>query len=180
MLADQLDFYLQAHLFPRLIGLSDEEYLWEPVPGSWSIRRSAEGRWFSESTWGGAEPATPPFTTIAWRLVHLSTFNLGTRTNAYFGPEADTSGVDMFDPRFLPEVPGTADEAIAQLHEVSAGWLHGIAALDDERLTGPVGPKGGPYADDPMAALVLHVSRETMHHGGEIGVLRDLYRSRHA
>jgi hypothetical protein len=24
---------------------------------------------------------------------------------------------------------------------------------------------------------VLHVSRETMHHGSEIGVLRDLYRS---
>jgi hypothetical protein len=28
-----------------------------------------------------------------------------------------------------------------------------------------------------MAALVLHVSRETMHHGGEIGVLRDLHRA---
>jgi hypothetical protein len=28
-----------------------------------------------------------------------------------------------------------------------------------------------------MAALVLHLNRETMHHGGEIGVLRDLYRA---
>jgi hypothetical protein len=27
-----------------------------------------------------------------------------------------------------------------------------------------------------MAGLALHVSRETMHHGGEIAVLRDLYR----
>jgi hypothetical protein len=26
----------------RLTGLSDEEYLWEPVPGSWSIRRRGE------------------------------------------------------------------------------------------------------------------------------------------
>jgi len=39
----------------------------------------------------------------------------------------------------------------------------------------PLRPKGGPYANDSMAALALHVSRETMHHGGEIGVLRDLY-----
>jgi hypothetical protein len=29
-----------------------------------------------------------------------------------------------------------------------------------------------------MASLVLHLNRETMHHGGEIGTLRDLYRSR--
>jgi hypothetical protein len=29
-----------------------------------------------------------------------------------------------------------------------------------------------------MAALVVHVNREVMHHGGEIGVLRDLYARR--
>jgi hypothetical protein len=28
-----------------------------------------------------------------------------------------------------------------------------------------------------MAALVLHINREVMHHGGEIGLLRDLYRA---
>ncbi|MFE6485092.1 DinB family protein [Streptomyces sp. NPDC057757] len=28
----------------RLTGLSDEEYLWEPVPGCWSIRRRGEAR----------------------------------------------------------------------------------------------------------------------------------------
>jgi hypothetical protein len=33
LLLGQLDFYLTAHLFPRLEGLEDEEYLWEPVPG---------------------------------------------------------------------------------------------------------------------------------------------------
>jgi hypothetical protein len=39
----------------------------------------------------------------------------------------------------------------------------------------PLGPIGGPFAEDSVAALALHVSRETMHHGGEIGVLRDPY-----
>jgi hypothetical protein len=28
-----------------------------------------------------------------------------------------------------------------------------------------------------MAALIVHVNREVMHRGGEIGVLRDLYRA---
>jgi hypothetical protein len=27
-----------------------------------------------------------------------------------------------------------------------------------------------------MAALVLHINRETLHHGAEIALLRDLYR----
>jgi hypothetical protein len=29
-----------------------------------------------------------------------------------------------------------------------------------------------------MAALVLHINREAIHHGAEIAVLRDLYRWR--
>jgi hypothetical protein len=29
-----------------------------------------------------------------------------------------------------------------------------------------------------MAGLVLHINREVIHHGGEISLLRDLYRDR--
>jgi len=46
-----------------------------------------------------------------------------------------------------------------------------------EGLERPLGPKGGAYADDSMLALVAHVNREVMHHGGEICLLRDLYRA---
>jgi hypothetical protein len=28
-----------------------------------------------------------------------------------------------------------------------------------------------------MAALIAHINREVMHHGAEIGLLRDLYRA---
>src|SRR5262245_7647955 len=38
----------------RLTGLSDEEYLWEPAPGSWSIRRRGEAatpRAFGPGDW---------------------------------------------------------------------------------------------------------------------------------
>jgi hypothetical protein len=172
MIVDQLGFYLQAHLFPRLEGLTDDEYFWEPVPDCWSVRSDGAGGWtLDEGTPDGAERIT----TIAWRIVHVGVSNLGTRANAYFGPQAGDD-VDMFDGRYVEPIPGTAADAVAQLTGAWARWRDGIAALDDDQLATPLGPKGGPFAADPLAALVLHVSRETMHHGGEIGLLRDLYR----
>ena len=171
MLVDQLDFYLAAHLLPRL---TDDEYFWEPVPDCWSVRPDGAGVWTIADTGPDGEEHV---TTIAWRLVHIGVSNIGTRANAYFGSLAGDE-VDMFDPRYLDPVPGTATEAVAQLSDAYTRWRDGIASLDDAKLAAPIGPKGGLFADDPLGALVLHVSRETMHHGGEIGVLRDLYRER--
>ena len=173
LLLDQLDFYLNAHLFPRLEGLTDEEYFWEPVPGSWSLVEGGDG-WEMQGSWPEPEPDPPPVTTIGWRLAHIASANIGARANALFGT-APEPGTPMYDPRFLPPIPGSAGDAIALLHEVWGRWRDGFAGLDDLHLLAPLGPVGGPYADDPLAGLVLHVSRETMHHGGEIGLLRDLY-----
>jgi hypothetical protein len=69
LVVDQLGFYWDAHLWPRLQGLTDEEYFWEPVPGAWSIRPDADGVFVQD----GARmppPVPPPVTTIAWRIVH--------------------------------------------------------------------------------------------------------------
>jgi hypothetical protein len=78
---------------PRLDGLSDDEYVWEPVAGCWSVRRRGEAR--------------------------------------------------------------TSMAALAQ----------------------PVGDKE-PYPQLPVAALVLHINREAIHHASEVLLLRDLYRGR--
>ena len=43
-LAEQLDFYWREQLRPRLNGLTDEEYRWEPVPGAWNVRPRGTGR----------------------------------------------------------------------------------------------------------------------------------------
>jgi hypothetical protein len=88
-------------------------------------------------------------------------------------PDAETFN----DPRFTPPIPSSADAGIALLHGVWERWRDGLADLGDTRMLSPIGPFGGWFAEEPMAALVLHVSRETMHHGGEIGVLRDLHRA---
>ena len=56
---------------------------------------------------------------------------------------------------------------------------HGVwNRLDAAGLARPCGPAEGPYAEFPLAALVLHINRETIHHGAEISLLRDLYRAR--
>ncbi|MGZ8745120.1 MAG: hypothetical protein ACXWXO_19570 [Nocardioides sp.] len=89
-LIDQLDFHWQRLLRPRFEGLTDAEYLWEPVPESWTVR-----------------------------------------------------------PR-----------------------------LGEEGLVRPCGAAEGPYGDLPLAALVLHINREAIHHGADIALLRDLYAHR--
>ena len=55
--------------------------------------------------------------------------------------------------------------------------MHG---LDPAALARPCGPAEGPFAAYPMAALVLHINREVIHHGAEVALLRDLYRARTA
>ena len=56
------------------------------------------------------------------------------------------------------------------------GWPASGASV---RPTGPaVRPAEGYFAEYPMAAAVLHINREAIHHGAEIALLRDLYANR--
>jgi hypothetical protein len=175
---DQLDFYWNVHLWPRLKGLTDDEYFWEPVDGTWSVRPNADGVLVFDGVDVPAEPDPPPVTTIAWRLVHIAVGVFHARASTFFGDGSVPDDADMFDPRHRPaELPGTAADALALLERSYRWWLDGVLSLDEEALARPLGPRGAFFADSPMASLVLHLNRETMHHGGEIGLLRDLYRA---
>lgn len=173
-LAGQLEFYWEAHLRPRLAGMSDEEYFWEPADGCWSLRPAGGGRWRLDQ---GPQRSPAPLTTIAWRMTHLSVECFESRYRAFFGGE----GPDQWSPgqRILDsgELPGGAAEAIAYLENAYRRWLDAVAGLSEKELLAPLGPKGADFAELPMAELVLHLNREVMHHGGEICLLRDLYRA---
>ncbi|ANC31567.1 DinB family protein [Isoptericola dokdonensis] len=176
LLADQIGFYWEAHLWPRLQGLTDDEYLWEPAEPAWSLRTGDDGVVRIESE--HPEPAVPPVTTIAWRTAHVGRDVWGIRARAFFGP-TPVPGADMFDVRHWPEpLPLTAAGGLALLEEGYGAWRDGLAGLDDDALLAPLGPAGGPYAQDSLAALVAHLNREAMAHGAEICLLRDLYRAR--
>ncbi|HEY6593363.1 MAG TPA: DinB family protein [Asanoa sp.] len=172
----QLQFYWSSIFRPRLGGLTDDEYFWEPVEGCWSLRRGDDGAFHLDGG-EGPEPSPPPFTTIAWRLVHIGV-GFATRASAFFGDSNVPADASMFDPRRVPgSLPGSAAEGLAFLDRVYAWWTDGIAALSDDEMATPLGPRGAYFANDPMGALVVHINRETMHHGAEICLLRDLYRA---
>jgi hypothetical protein len=177
LIVGQLEFYWDVHLRPRLDGLTDEEYLWEPVKGALGLERRADGSYDIE---GGltADGDSPPVTTIGWRMMHIAAAVFWPKYQAFFADAGAPAGLSMFDRRFRPaDLPGTADAGVAFLQDAYRRWHDSIAALDEAALREPLGARGGPYAQDSMAALIVHLNRETMHHGGEIGVLRDLYRA---
>jgi DinB family protein len=170
----QLEWHWEQQLRPRLDGLSDDEYFWEPVADCWSIRPRGEST--APISVGGGDltmdyampPVDPePITTIAWRLAHIIVGIFDGRNATHFGgPPADFQTFHY---------AGTAADALAQLDAGYAAWVKGVRGLGTDGLTRPCGPAEGPFADDSMAGLVLHIHREVIHHGAEISLLRDLY-----
>ncbi len=164
----QLDWYWDAMLRPRLQGLSDDEYFWEPAPGCWTVRPIGEGKFLSD--WEEPEPTPPPFTTIAWRMCHIG-FLLAERASYHFGNRSYT--LDAVD------WPGTAQDGMAFMERGYEEWSAGVAALEDSALAhkqeGPPGTLDGEF---PFADVILHLNREVIHHGAEVALLRDLYRAR--
>ena len=53
---------------------------------------------------------------------------------------------------------GTAGQALRQLDDVYAAGLTGVKSLGDAGLARPCGPAEGPFAEYPMATLVLHIN----------------------
>lgn len=173
-LVEQIDWHWREQARPRLAGLTDEEYLWEPVPGAWTIRPRTRddqpGTGPMTIDWVFPPPEPAPVTTIAWRLGHVIVGVLAARTASHFGGQA----ADHLSWRHA----ATADMALTQLDDAYAAWLAGVRRLDAAALARPCGPAEGPWGDLPMATLVLHIHRELIHHLAEIALLRDLWAHR--
>jgi hypothetical protein len=173
-LVDQLEWHWDHQLRPRLDGLTDTEYFWEPVADCWSIRRRGEST--APISVGGGDftmdyampPHDPePVTTIGWRLAHIIVGVFGSRNASHFGgPPADYRTFDY---------AGTAAAALHQLDGSHAVWIAGVRGLGANGLAQPCGQAEDPFGESSMAGLVLHIHREVIHHGAEVCLLRDLY-----
>ena len=162
--------------------ITDEEYLWEPVPGCWSVRRRADGPGPGATILRGAgewgrdsaepqHPYPPPFTTIAWRLSHISEM-LTIRADYTAGGHAMTS--DTY------RNSGDAMGAIEAFSGAAQAWREALQRADNVALD-TVGFSAYPYGSDPgelFIDIVWWVNQEILHHGAEIALLRDLYRAR--
>jgi hypothetical protein len=173
----QLDWHWRTQFRPRLDGLTDEEYFWEPVPGCWSVRRRGEGSAPARLGAGeylidlaGQDLDPPPVTTIAWRLAHIMVgcFVMRLDHEEFGGPQAYRgsyrAGYDAFT--YAP----TAAAALGQLDALYLRWSEAVRLAGEDGLEQP-----GEFPDEPLSTVILHINRETIHHGAEIALLRDLY-----
>jgi DinB superfamily len=155
----------------RLQGLTDAEFFWQPVPGSWTIRPlipgeehlNGAGEWIYD--YAIPDPEPPPFTTIAWRLVHLGSIN-----DMFFEHVFGPGRRDYPDQR-IPHEPASA---IAWWEQGLLRFADKLAEVDDPALERAVTvPWGVTQSVERWVQTIVH---ENTHHGAEIGVLRDLYR----
>lgn len=158
--SDMVELAQQAfrRLRTRLVGLTDDEFLWEPVPGAWRAADWQDGVW----------PA--PLTTLAWRLTHVINNLNDSRYATHLG----------LTPRGTPPSapPETAADALDRLDRGWSVMRSYLDDLDDTTLLTPLGPTAGPWAEDDRGSFVLHMIDELIHHGAEIALLRDLFRAR--
>jgi hypothetical protein len=150
--------------------LTDEEFFWEPVTPCWGIRRRGEsdaptqwgrGEWVVEM-WGHDPPRV---TTIGWRVVHLA---VGSETYI------DTTFEGGSSTFVEAEIPGSAKESVARLHRAQDRLLEHCAAVDESALTRATPTHWG--GDLPLWQLLWTSTVEQLHHGAEIGTLRDIKR----
>ena len=163
--------YVWDRFTARLAGLTDAEYFWEPVPGCWSLRQAADGRWLPDGGGGGGPAPDPaPVTTIAWRIAHVGGLALAGFADRLFGPGTLTVA-DI-------EFPATSQAALGFLDESFQRWRTGLVGQSDAEMWSAAGPGWGIYAESTVTDLALHVLDELVHHAAEISLLRDLYRQR--
>src|SRR5438094_2338549 len=134
LLEEQTD-YAWRFIRSRLEGLTDHEFFWAPVEDVWTIRKRA-------NVWAMDEPEDPddwpefdtherpPFTTIAWRLVHVAACKVMYHDYG-FGPGTG---------RWSDLVPHNAVDAIGLLedgHRRRSRALEGQAERDPDQPRKP-------------------------------------------
>ena len=150
-------------LVGRLDGLTEAEFFWEPVPDPWTLRWMADGTWGYDYAFPDPDPS--PFTTIAWRISHIATCKIMYHEYA-FGPRKLT----------WPElrIPRSVLGSMAMLEEGQALLVADLHGLRDADLQEPCLTNWGETW--PAWRIFWTMIDHDLWHGGEIGVLRDLYR----
>ena len=177
-LVEQVDWHWREQLRPRYDGLSDEEYFWEPVANCWNIRPRGQGRAADRGRRRGVRHRLRlPGAVARSRDDH----RLAVGTHGRGGARGAGGQPLRRSRRRLPELRlrghGSSGRFTSSMTSTQPG-ADGVIGLGEEGLARPCGPAEGPFAALPMAALVLHINREMLHHGAEVALLRDLYANR--
>ncbi|MFP5332407.1 MAG: DinB family protein [Acidimicrobiia bacterium] len=161
----------------RMEGMTDDEYLWEPVAGMWSVRPRGEAvtsEPYGPGEWQIDREFTHPFapgtlTTIAWRLSHV--------WSCFAGRWEWTFGARSIPPQDTVEFSPHAHVTLEGIWSSVTAWNAGMETLTEEELDRP-GYGQYPWGLDPelpVISIARWVNREFIHHMAEVALLRDLY-----
>jgi len=184
-------------------GLSDDELFWEPVAGSWGVRRRGEcqtatpfgdGDWvvdFDADLGKAADEgqAIEPLTTIGWLMWHIGSMP-GRLAQLDFLGGSKTADTGWTSPYLTAHRVFTSATDAAD--SMRAGWRvleRSLQAATDAELERPT--RRYTYSDEPGpltfgdkpgpltygAAIVASTLNEISHHGTQVCMLRDLYRA---
>ncbi len=175
-------------------GLTDDELMWEPTEGAWTVRPVTESRTATPFITGALAAdfdaglvvaaaegkAIEPLTSIAWLFWHVgSQPGRAAELDIFGGIHSAASG--WTSPYIgAHRIFTTAEEAVTAMR---TGWRALDTALrsaTDEQLERPTRfwGYGEPGPMGTGAQIVGSILNEVSHHGTQIGVLRDLYRQR--
>ena len=131
-LADQLDWHWRGQLRPRLDGLTDDEYFWQPVPDCWTDPPGRIGGLRIPS-----RPSPAPFTTVAWRMAHVI---VGRVRDA----QPPATSADRPPATRAWDYATDAATALRQLDQTYAAWNTGVRSLsaDDLNRDAAARPRG--------------------------------------
>ena len=174
LLAGELDEIAEV-VSRRLDGLTDAEYLWEPVPGyCWTVRSretartkfaNGSGDWVVD--YDLPDPSPAPFTTIAWQMMHCYLINQVDH-DRFFGPRKLSR---LWDDVEVPHTAAAAVDAWATSLGRFRALLHDVTDSDLARMV-----------DDPVREVsrpawwfIQLIATENRHHGSVACALRDIY-----
>jgi len=172
--------------------LTDDELMWEPTEGAWSIRPATECRTATPFVTGSLAAdfdagavegnAIEPLTSIAWLFWHVGS-QPGRAADLDFFGGAHSAASGWTSPYIAAHPMFTgAEDAVSAMR---TGWRALDTALrsaTDEQLERPTPfwGYGGPGPMGTGAQIIGSILNEVSHHGTQIGVLRDLYQVRAA
>ncbi|MGH3678444.1 MAG: DinB family protein [Mycobacterium sp.] len=150
----------------HLSALTDDDFLWEPAPLTWTVRPDASGLWRPD--WADTEPDPVPVPTIGWLTWHIQW---------WWSVAIDhLAGVT---PRERTDVvwPGNGTVSVARLRELAAQWRELLSNRTADDLAAPSSFPWDADAGRTLAHTALWVNVELTKNISEIGQLRLLHAS---
>ena len=141
--------------------LAPEDFLWEPAPLCWTLRRSAGGRWTPD--WADTEPDPVPVPTVGWVTWHLGWWWSVATDHAAGREPRDRDAVAW---------PGPGAPTIHWLRDLHFGWCAVLDGLTDPDLAAPAPYPWPAGSGMTVAQMLAWANAELMKNTAELGQLR--------